>query len=111
VHRAAALLRILSVHFGQAKREYPLLATSIIWRTGGLAARPESCRIIAPRSQNPREPHRVHPDRCVGELAVTIYRGREVTGLAQDDTGVDVAFSDGQSLRRSISSSAMAVAA
>jgi 3-(3-hydroxy-phenyl)propionate hydroxylase len=35
----------------------------------------------------------------VGELAVTIYRGREVTGFAQDDTGADVALSDGQSLR------------
>jgi 3-(3-hydroxy-phenyl)propionate hydroxylase len=35
----------------------------------------------------------------VGELAVTIYRGREVTGFAQEDTGVDVALSDGQSLR------------
>ena len=35
----------------------------------------------------------------IGELAVMIYRGREVTGFAQDDTGVDVALSDGQSLR------------
>jgi 2-polyprenyl-6-methoxyphenol hydroxylase-like FAD-dependent oxidoreductase len=35
----------------------------------------------------------------VGELAVPIYRGREVTGFAQDDTGVDVEVSDGQSLR------------
>jgi 2-polyprenyl-6-methoxyphenol hydroxylase-like FAD-dependent oxidoreductase len=35
----------------------------------------------------------------VGELAVTIHRGREVTGFAQDDTGVDVALSDGRSLR------------
>jgi 2-polyprenyl-6-methoxyphenol hydroxylase-like FAD-dependent oxidoreductase len=35
----------------------------------------------------------------VGELEVTIYRGREVTGFAQDDTGVDVELSDGQSLR------------
>jgi 2-polyprenyl-6-methoxyphenol hydroxylase-like FAD-dependent oxidoreductase len=35
----------------------------------------------------------------VGELAVPIYRGREVTGFAQDDTGVDVQVSDGQSLR------------
>jgi 3-(3-hydroxy-phenyl)propionate hydroxylase len=35
----------------------------------------------------------------VGELAVPIYRGREVTGIAQDDTGVDVALSGGQSLR------------
>jgi 3-(3-hydroxy-phenyl)propionate hydroxylase len=35
----------------------------------------------------------------VGELAVTTYRGRQVTGLAQDDTGVDVALSDDSSLR------------
>ena len=35
----------------------------------------------------------------VGELPVTIYRGREVTGFAQDDTGVDVQLSDGESLR------------
>ncbi len=35
----------------------------------------------------------------VGELAVTIYRRREVTGIAQDDTGVDVELADGQSLR------------
>ena len=35
----------------------------------------------------------------VGELAVPIYRGREVTGFAQDETGVDVALSDGQLLR------------
>src|SRR5229473_7024778 len=35
----------------------------------------------------------------VGELAVPIYRGREVTGFAQDDTGVDVELSDGHSLR------------
>ena len=35
----------------------------------------------------------------VDELAVPIYRGREVTGFAQDDTGVDVPLSDGQSLR------------
>jgi 2-polyprenyl-6-methoxyphenol hydroxylase-like FAD-dependent oxidoreductase len=32
----------------------------------------------------------------VGELGVTFYRGREVTGLAQDDTGVDVELSDGR---------------
>ena len=35
----------------------------------------------------------------VGELAVPIYRGLEVTGFAQDDTGVDVQLSDGPSLR------------
>jgi 2-polyprenyl-6-methoxyphenol hydroxylase-like FAD-dependent oxidoreductase len=35
----------------------------------------------------------------VGELAVPIHRGREVTGFAQDDAGVDVELSDGQSLR------------
>ena len=35
----------------------------------------------------------------VGELAVPIHRGREVTGFAQDDTGVEVELSDGHSLR------------
>jgi 2-polyprenyl-6-methoxyphenol hydroxylase-like FAD-dependent oxidoreductase len=30
---------------------------------------------------------------------VRIYRGRDVTGFAQDDTGVDVQISDGESLR------------
>jgi 2-polyprenyl-6-methoxyphenol hydroxylase-like FAD-dependent oxidoreductase len=35
----------------------------------------------------------------VGELAVTIYRGRDVTGFAQHDHGVDVELSDGTSLR------------
>jgi 3-(3-hydroxy-phenyl)propionate hydroxylase len=35
----------------------------------------------------------------VGELGVPTYRGREVTGFTQDDTGVDVEMSDGQSLR------------
>jgi len=35
----------------------------------------------------------------VDELEVPIYRGREVTGFAQDGAGVDVELSDGQSLR------------
>jgi len=35
----------------------------------------------------------------VGELPVPIYRGRAVTGFAQDDAGVDVRLSDGESLR------------
>src|SRR5687767_400775 len=35
----------------------------------------------------------------VSELAVPIYRGREVTGFVQDESGVDVALSDGASLR------------
>jgi 3-(3-hydroxy-phenyl)propionate hydroxylase len=35
----------------------------------------------------------------VGELAVPIYRAREVSGFAQDDTGFDVELSDGRSLR------------
>jgi 2-polyprenyl-6-methoxyphenol hydroxylase-like FAD-dependent oxidoreductase len=33
------------------------------------------------------------------ELSVPIYRGREVTGFVQDEAGVDVALSDGASLR------------
>src|SRR5690606_19021106 len=33
------------------------------------------------------------------ELAVPIHRGIEVTGFAQDDTGVEIALSDGLPLR------------
>jgi 2-polyprenyl-6-methoxyphenol hydroxylase-like FAD-dependent oxidoreductase len=35
----------------------------------------------------------------VSELGVRIYRGREVTGFSQDDTGVDVALAGGAALR------------
>ncbi len=35
----------------------------------------------------------------IAELPVRIYYGREVTGLAQDETGVDVELSDGASFR------------
>src|SRR6266567_5601347 len=35
----------------------------------------------------------------VGELAVPTYRGREVSGFAQEATGVDIQLSDGHSLR------------
>jgi 3-(3-hydroxy-phenyl)propionate hydroxylase len=35
----------------------------------------------------------------VDELAIPIHRGCEVTGFAQDDSGVDVELSDGRSLR------------
>ena len=35
----------------------------------------------------------------IGELRVPIHRGREVTGFWQDDTGVDIGLSDGQSMR------------
>ncbi len=35
----------------------------------------------------------------IAELPVRIYYGREVTGFAQDDPGVDVELSDGESLR------------
>jgi len=35
----------------------------------------------------------------VSELKVPVYYGREVTGFAQDDTGVDVELSDGEPLR------------
>jgi 3-(3-hydroxy-phenyl)propionate hydroxylase len=45
----------------------------------------------------------VHIERTladwVGELAVPIYRGRDLTGFTQHDTGVDVELSDGRSLR------------
>ena len=35
----------------------------------------------------------------VGELAVPIYRGREVRGFVEDDTGVDIELSAGNGLR------------
>ncbi len=35
----------------------------------------------------------------IAELPVRIYYGCEVTGFAQDDTGVDIELADGQSLR------------
>jgi 2-polyprenyl-6-methoxyphenol hydroxylase-like FAD-dependent oxidoreductase len=35
----------------------------------------------------------------VDELRVPVYRGREVTGFVEGDSGVDVALSDGHSLR------------
>jgi 3-(3-hydroxy-phenyl)propionate hydroxylase len=35
----------------------------------------------------------------IAELPVRIYHGSEVTGFAQDDAGVDVGLSDGESLR------------
>src|SRR5215218_3488464 len=35
----------------------------------------------------------------VGELAVPIHRGLDVTGFAQDDSGVDVELADGRRLR------------
>jgi 2-polyprenyl-6-methoxyphenol hydroxylase-like FAD-dependent oxidoreductase len=35
----------------------------------------------------------------VGELPVAMYRGREVTAFAQDESGVEVALSDGAALR------------
>ncbi|MBV8118218.1 MAG: FAD-dependent monooxygenase, partial [Candidatus Eremiobacteraeota bacterium] len=45
----------------------------------------------------------VHVERILsgwaGELAVPIFRAREVTGFTQDDAGVDVTLSDGESLR------------
>ena len=38
-------------------------------------------------------------DDWVGELGVRIYRGRELTSIAQDSTGVTVELAGGQSLR------------
>jgi 2-polyprenyl-6-methoxyphenol hydroxylase-like FAD-dependent oxidoreductase len=35
----------------------------------------------------------------VGELGVPIHYGREVTGFAQDDAGIDVELADGETLR------------
>ena len=44
-----------------------------------------------------------HIERIMGqwvsELPVTFYRGLDVTGFAQDDSGVDIEISDGRTLR------------
>src|SRR3954468_21984468 len=48
-------------------------------------------------SQSKFEP--ILADWVIGELGVSILRNRGVVGLAQDDAGVDVEISDGQSLR------------
>jgi 2-polyprenyl-6-methoxyphenol hydroxylase-like FAD-dependent oxidoreductase len=42
---------------------------------------------------------RILGDWVLGDLGVPIVRGREVTGLAQDGDGVDVAVSEGAALR------------
>lgn len=45
----------------------------------------------------------IHTERTlgewIGELAIPIYREREVARFTQDDTGVDIALSDGRTLR------------
>ena len=51
------------------------------------------------RARAVAEPYRTHPGAVGDELPVTVYRGLEVTGFAQDDSGVDVALSGGRSLR------------
>ena len=38
----------------------------------------------------------------VEELRVPVYRGREVNGFTQDDSGVDIAVSDGSALRAEV---------
>jgi 2-polyprenyl-6-methoxyphenol hydroxylase-like FAD-dependent oxidoreductase len=57
-----------------------------------------------------RHPHtlglwQAHIERILAdwieELKVPVYREREVTGFAQDDTGVDVELADGSSMRAS----------
>ena len=51
------------------------------------------------RARAVAEPHRAHPGRLGRRAGGADPSRREVTGFAQDDTGVDVALSDGQSLR------------
>jgi hypothetical protein len=55
VRGTASRGRCPSVGDDNRKGEYPLLSTSSIYRTGGLAASPGSCRIIAGSSQNLRK--------------------------------------------------------
>jgi 3-(3-hydroxy-phenyl)propionate hydroxylase len=47
----------------------------------------------------PQEPIERGLAAWVAELGVPVYRGLDVTGFGQDDAGVDVALSDGRTLR------------
>jgi 3-(3-hydroxy-phenyl)propionate hydroxylase len=70
--------------------------TSFGWIPVGLSDLPTRHPYVLALRQN-------HIERILagwaGELKVPVYRGREVTGFAQDDTGVDVEVSDGERLR------------
>jgi hypothetical protein len=64
-------------------------------RGRGEAGRASPCRGV-----------RIASPRSMPELNGAPNGGRKVTGFALEDTGVDVALSDGQSLGRTISSGA-----
>jgi 3-(3-hydroxy-phenyl)propionate hydroxylase len=70
--------------------------TSFGWIPVGLSDLPTRHPYVLALRQN-------HIERILagwaGELKVPVYRWREVTGFAQDDTGVDVELSDGRRLR------------
>ena len=102
--RSAPTLRQWACPSGQAKGAYPLPAISSIKRSRGLAARPESCRMIASRSQKPTEMGGL--EMRVTEHAVVIAGGGP-TGLMLAGelalAGVDVAIVErraDQELRR-----------
>src|SRR3712207_4298022 len=89
--------------FGQRGNALRFLARGAVARGAGFACLPWHISVFPPRHNYALALWQNHIERIlagwVGELAVPIYRGREVTGFAQDDTGVDVEVSDGQSLR------------
>ena len=68
-----------------------------------VAVAAEGCDALVANGMMPAGVWRNHIERImacwVRELGVPIYDGSEVTGFAQDETGVDVELSDGQSLR------------
>jgi 2-polyprenyl-6-methoxyphenol hydroxylase-like FAD-dependent oxidoreductase len=79
------------------------LSQGQVAQVAGFAWTPLDISDFPTRHNNELAPWQNHHERIlggwVGELAVPIYRGREVRGFAQDDTGVDVELSDGPSRR------------
>jgi 3-(3-hydroxy-phenyl)propionate hydroxylase len=79
------------------------LAEGKAMKTAGFAHIPLDITDVPTRYNHGLALWQKHFERILGgwmeELSVPIYRGREVTGFTQDDTGVDVALSSGHSLR------------
>jgi hypothetical protein len=82
--RAAASHRACSSPAEKARGECSTPSTPSIWRTGGLAARPESCRRVANRGQNLQKWEERHAGVVVDVWAV---RGRRTVGGTRGAAG------------------------
>jgi hypothetical protein len=73
----------------QGKGRCPLLSTSNLYRTGGLAASPGSCRIIASRKPGPTEWEERNACVVVGESGRSVAMTEHAVVIAGGPTGVD----------------------